>query len=162
MNFALRRYSDDDQWSPSINATSELSRSVGRPVAVARPQLSAPTFVHNSKWARPTIDRLVALASLKDNWDQRGSAAPRADVLSFAWTILAQVMPSDGKAPVIVPLGNGGVQIEWSAPHVELEMEVTRPFEVSAFLFEDGQDDNEIHTDTLDEMTKLIAQHFRS
>jgi hypothetical protein len=162
MNFALRRYSDDDQWSSSINTTNELSRSVARPVVLARPQLSAPTFVHNSKWARATIDRLVALASLKENWDQRGSAAPRADVLSFAWTILAQIMPSDGKAPVIVPLGNGGVQIEWNAPHVELEIEVTRPFEVSAFLFEDGRDDEEIATDTLDELTRLIALHFRS
>ncbi len=162
MNFALRRYSDDDQWSSSITVTNEFSRSIARPVVVAHPQLSAPTFVSNSKWARPTIDRLVALASLKDNWDQRGSAAPRADVLSFAWTILAQIMPSDGKVPVIIPLGNGGVQIEWSAPHVDLELEVTRPFNTSAFLFEDGQDDSEIALDTLDQMTHLIAQHFRS
>jgi len=103
----------------------------------------------------------VALASLPNNWDQRGSAAPRGDVLSFAWTILAQIMPSDGKPPVIVPLGNGGVQIEWSSPHAELDVEVTRPFDVSASLFA-GENETEIETETLHELTRILRQYFRT
>src|SRR5262245_21027244 len=115
MSVALRRYSEDDSWQ-SFSSGSEFSPAVGRPVAVARPQLSSSTaVVHTSLWARPTIDRLKAVALLPNNWDQRGSTAPRADVISFAWNILAQIMPYDGRVPVVVPLGNGGLQLEWSA-----------------------------------------------
>jgi hypothetical protein len=162
MNVALRRYSDDEQWTSVSNAASEFVPAIARPVVVARPQLSAPTTVaHTSLWSRPTIDRLVALALLRDNWDQRGSAAPRADVLSFAWNILAQIMPSDGKPPAIVPLGNGGVQLEWSSPHAELEVEVARPFDVSASLFE-GENETSVETEDLHELTQIVRQYFRT
>jgi hypothetical protein len=120
--------------------------------------------VHRSKWARPTADRLIALAPLRDNWDQRGSAAVRADVLSFAWQLLAQIMPADGTAPVIVPLGNGGIQLEWSSPNAELEIEITRPFKVSALLIElnDGRElEIDIPTDTWDRLTEAVRAHFR-
>src|ERR1035441_7986560 len=92
---ALRKF-DDDQWYPFGNA-NELMQSVARSVALARPQLTSPSVVHSSKWAKPTIELLKSLAVLRDNWDQRGSAAVRGDVLSFAWSILAQIMPSEGR-----------------------------------------------------------------
>src|SRR5262245_55285400 len=99
MNVALRRYPDEDSWQ-SFSSGGEFSPAVGRPVGVARPQLSASTaVVHTSQWARPTIDRLQAVALLPNNWDQRGSTAPRADVISFAWNVLAQIMPLDGRVP---------------------------------------------------------------
>src|ERR1700735_4854698 len=101
-----------DEWFHFGNNSNELARSSVKPVVVARPQLSSPTVVHRSKWAKPTIDRLIALAHLQQNWDQRGSAAVREDVLTFAWHVLAQIMPHDGKSPVIVPIGNGGIQLE--------------------------------------------------
>ncbi len=162
MSVPLRRYPEDEQWPSFSNTASEFVPAVARPVMISRPQLSAPTtVVHSSRWARTTIDRLTALASLRDNWDQRGSAAPRGDVLSFAWTILDQIMPYDGKAPVIVPLGNGGIQLEWSAPHAELDVEVTRPFDVTA-AFYNGDDETEVETETLHQLTQIVRQHFRA
>lgn len=162
---ALRQYVHDDQWSPFFNSGNELTQSVVRPVQVQRAQLSAPSLVHRSKWARATVDRLLALVPLKENWDRRGSAAVRGDVLSFAWTILAQVMPADGQSPVIVPLGNGGIQIEWNAPNVELQMEITRPFQTSAFLYDrkSGEElEVEVDTENLNSLADLLRQHFRT
>jgi hypothetical protein len=162
---ALRHNLGDDQWSPFFNSGNELAQSVVRPVQVSRPQLSAPSLANRSKWARATVDRLLALVPLKDNWDRRGSAAVRGDALSFAWTILAQVMPADGQTPVIVPLGNGGIQIEWSVPNVELEMEITRPFQISAFLYDrtNGEElEVPVDTENLDSLTQLLRQHFRT
>jgi hypothetical protein len=162
MTLALRRYTEEEQWHSFSNTASEFFPAVARPVIISRPQLSAPTtVVHSSRWARPTIDRLSALASLRDNWDQRGSIAPRGDVLSFAWTILDQIMPYDGKVPVIVPLGNGGIQLEWSTGHAELDVEVTRPFDVSA-VFYNEENETEVETETLDQLTQLVRQHFRA
>jgi hypothetical protein len=107
----------------------------------------------------------MALAPLRDNWDQRGSAAVRADVLSFAWQLLAQIMPADGMPPVVVPLGNGGIQLEWSSPTAELEIEITRPYQTSALLFEflaGGDVETEVPTDTCDQLTEAVREHFRS
>ena len=162
---ALRQYVDDDHWSAFFNSGNELAQSAARPVQVPRAQLSAPSLANRSKWVRATIDRLLALVPLKDNWDRRGSAAVRGDVLSFAWTILAQVMPADGQAPVIVPLGNGGIQIEWTAHEVELEMEITRPFQISAFLYNRANDEElevPVGTENLDSLAELLRQHFRT
>jgi hypothetical protein len=74
-------------------------------------------------------------------------------------------MPEDGKPPVIVPLGNGGIQLEWNSDSADLEIEVTRPFQISALLFKhrDGEDtEAEIATDTYDRLTEIVREHFRS
>jgi hypothetical protein len=154
----------DDQWYQPANNVNELVRSSVGPVAVTRPQLSSPSVVNRSTWARPTFGRFSALAPLGDNWDQRGSAAVRADVLSFAWQLLAQIMPEDGASPVVVPLGNGGIQLEWSSDIAELEVEISRPFQMSALLVEveDGDEsDIEIPTDNWNALTEIIREHFR-
>lgn len=154
----------EDHWFQFASNSNELARASIKPVVVARPQLSSPSVVHRSSWARPTVDRLMALASLRDNWDQRGSAAVRADVLSFAWQVLAQIMPADGAAPVVIPLGNGGVQLEWSSPTAELEVEIARPYQTSAILIENqnGQEvEIDIPTDTWDQLTDAVRAHFR-
>jgi hypothetical protein len=107
----------------------------------------------------------MALAPLRHNWDQRGSAAVRADVLSFAWQLLAQIMPADGMPPVVVPLGNGGIQLEWSSPTAELEIEITRPYQTSALLVEfvaGNEVETEVPTDTCDQLTEAVREHFRS
>jgi hypothetical protein len=161
---ALREI-DDGEWYQPVNSINELVRSSVKPVVVTRPQLSSPSVVHRSMWARPTVDRLMALAPLRDNWDERGSAAVRADVLSFAWQLLSQVMPQDGIAPVVVPLGNGGVQVEWSSDAGDLEIEIARPFEVSALFFDNqhGEEvEQSIPTDTWDRLTDIIREHFRN
>lgn len=153
----------DDQWYQTSNTVNELVRSSVKPVVVARPQLSSPSVAHRSSWARPTIDRLMALAPLRDNWDQRGSAAVRGDVLSFTWQLLAQIMPGNGTPPVVVPLGNGGIQLEWSSHTADLEVEITRPFRTSALFIEflnGGEVETDIPTDTWDRLTEVIREHF--
>ncbi|MBI5319804.1 hypothetical protein [Bradyrhizobium sp.] len=155
----------DDEWYQSVNPVNELVRSSIKPVVVTRPQLSSPSVVHRSSWARPTVDRLIAIAPLRDNWDQRGSAAVRADVLSFAWQLLVQIMPEDGAAPVAVPLGNGGIQLEWSSNRGDLEIEIARPFEISALFFQQRNGDEveiPIQTETWDQLAEVIRENFRS
>lgn len=155
----------DDEWYLTENTVNELERSSIKSVFVAGPQLSSPSVVDRSDWAGTAIARLRALVPLRDNWDQRGSAAVKRDVLSFAWQLLSQIMPADGVAPVIVPLGSGGIQLEWSSETAELEVEITRPFEMFALLVErvDGDEvETELPTDSWDQLTEAIRRHFRS
>jgi hypothetical protein len=86
-------------------------------------------------------------------------------VLSFAWQLLAQIMPVDGTPPVIVPLGNGGIQLEWSSPTAELEIEIARPFQTSALLIDlqNGEETEiDLPTDTWDQLTEAVREHFRT
>jgi hypothetical protein len=161
MNYgAALRY---DPW-PGSDSTGRFAEAVAEGVSIARPQVSAPTTSHEAPWMNPTAEKIKDLASLReDNWDGRGSAALRTDVLAFVWTILGQVMPYDGRAPGIIPLGHGGIQLEWKAPGRELELEIVRPYEIAGTLFNTHNDtEQEIRADAenLGGLTAVIWQNI--
>jgi len=153
-----------DPW-PGSESVAQFAEAVAAGVSIARPQVSAPTVDREAPWMKPTRDKLDHLAKLRDdNWDGRGSAAVRSDVLKFAWTILSQIMPYNGVAPGIIPLGHGGIQLEWTAPDKELELEITRPHEISGVLFNlQNNIEQEIHADAghLDALTAVVWLNIR-
>ena len=62
--------------------------------------------------SQPTLDRFLELAEFQKNWDQRGSAQVRHDVLSFALrSVLPKILPPTAPAPAVIPLGHGGIQL---------------------------------------------------
>jgi hypothetical protein len=152
-----------DPW-PGSDSTGRFAEAVAEGISIARPEVSAPTTSREAPWMKPTRDKIYELAGLReDNWDGRGSAAVRTDVLAFVWTILGQVMPYNGEAPGIIPLGHGGVQLEWRAPDRELELEIARPHEIEATLFNiNNSAEYEIRADTehLDILTGVIWQNI--
>jgi len=158
---ALLRF---DPW-PGSESVGRFAEAVADGVPIARPEVSAPTVDRQAPWMKPTRDKLGQLAKLRDdNWDGRRSAAVRIDVLKFAWTILSQIMPYDGVAPGIIPLGHGGIQLEWTAPDKELELEITRPHEITGVLFNiQNNTEQEIHADAehLDVLTAIVWHNIR-
>lgn len=150
-----------DPW-PGSNSTGRFAKAVADGVAISRPEVSDPITSRDAPWMKPTQDKLRDLATLReDNWDGRGSAAVRGDVLAFVWTILSQVMPYDGKAPGIIPLGHGGVQVEWKGPGRDLELEFARPHEIVGTLFntlDNSEQEIEANAEHLDELTAVIWQ----
>ena len=79
--------------------------SVSEPVAVVRPVVSPQSTASPPQWLDPTLRRIQELLTLGRDWDRRGSAAVRTDVLAFAYSMLSQVMGPTTLAPSIVPLG---------------------------------------------------------
>jgi hypothetical protein len=153
-----------DPW-PGSESVGRFAEAVAAGVPIARPEVSAPTVDRQAPWMRPIREKLDQLAKLRDeNWDGRGSAAVRSDVLKFAWTILSQIMPYDGMAPGIVPLGHGGIQLEWTAPDKELELEITRPHEITGVLFNlQSNTEQDILADAehLDALTAIVWLNIR-
>ncbi|MEH2468978.1 hypothetical protein V1281_001766 [Nitrobacteraceae bacterium AZCC 2161] len=162
---ALRQYRDDDQWDSSHGSVRRFAQSSTATIPVSRPEVSSPALSERPTCLEEIRLKLIALNALREkNWDNRGSAAVRTDVITFAWSILTQVMPVDGLTPAIVPLGHGGIQIEWSVPGADLEMEITKPHAITATFFntdDDSEREVEVGSDNLDEITKLIWQNFR-
>jgi hypothetical protein len=85
----------------------------------------------------PTLTRFTEVAGLRDNWDRRGSAEVRTDVLSFALrSVLPEVMLPTAPAPAVIPLGHGGVQLVWNTDSAEIEVEIIEPNKVIAYHFD--------------------------
>jgi len=50
--------------------------------------------------------------------------------------MLSEAMAPTTAPPSIVPLGHGGVQLLWSSPSVEIEVEVVQPNEIIIYHFD--------------------------
>lgn len=81
-------------------------------------------------WSRETIARLGELLALPFNWDGQNASKLDNNTVLFALDILSTVMHSNSPAPQIFPLPSGGVQFEWHMRQIDLEIEVSAPYEV--------------------------------
>ncbi|MFN8632478.1 MAG: hypothetical protein U0893_01400 [Chloroflexota bacterium] len=96
--------------------------------------------------------RLDDLASLHDDWDSYGGAAPTAKSLAVARDLLVTLdallaSQTDCKVKLLHlgPLPTGGVQIEWRHAEVEVEVEVDPHGELSYLLVERQGDEERYH-----------------
>ena len=89
-------------------------------------------------WVPPTLQTLGQLLTLPRDWDSYGGRAVDPACAWAAWQLLLLLMGEDSPVPSLVPTSRGGVQIEWHAQGIDLEIEVVtaQQFYVS---FEDAQ-----------------------
>jgi hypothetical protein len=119
---ALRVQYDEPQWTSS--SAIRFSQARSETIRVPRPQVSTPSTATEPDWIRPTADRISDLVALGHDWDSRGSSEVRLDAIVFALHVLGQVMPPTAPAPSIIPLGDGSIQLIWTNPAADLEVEV--------------------------------------
>ena len=79
----------------------------------------------------PALQRLDELAQLEPDWNSYGAAAmsPRAIKIAreFLKSVAKRLVDKVGERVrpyVVVPLADGGVQIEWRSPERDLEVEI--------------------------------------
>jgi hypothetical protein len=162
---ALRNIQEDYQWPPSsTDIGHRFCRATSERIAWPRPLTSTPTTTEMRKWVEPTLARMEELASLGDNWDGRGSAEVRVDALSFAFSVLAQIMPPTAPAPAVVPLGHGGVQLLWHNQAHDLEVEIVGPNEIISYHLDrnTGIEDERPLTTELSPLARLLWSSFRT
>lgn len=94
---------------------------------------------------QPTLHRIAQFADLAPDWDSYGAEPPTAKALLGAARLAA--MMAEIFAPVagqralpwtVVPLANGGMQLEWKGPEGSLETEIA-PDGRLGYLLETGQ-----------------------
>lgn len=76
-------------------------------------------------WVKPTITAFVGIQSLSDNWNSYGSKSINRDLIKQSLFTLGLVMQADSPAPSVVPLGDGGIQLEWHRRQQDLEIVFT-------------------------------------
>jgi hypothetical protein len=82
------------------------------------------------------VTRLTTLLSLPHDWDSYGSQpVDLANALS-AVAFLMEVMAPGTPPPSLVPLGGGGVQLEWHRRGLDLEVEFRDGREQGLYVFD--------------------------
>jgi hypothetical protein len=73
-------------------------------------------------WVEPTISAFMTVQSLPENWDLYGGKRVDSGMVAQSLSILGQIMDSASPAPSVVPLGDGGLQLEWHRNQQDLEI----------------------------------------
>lgn len=73
-------------------------------------------------WVKPTISAFIGIQNLPENWDSYGGKAINRDLINQSLFTLGQIMKTNSPVPSVVPLGDGGIQIEWHRRQQDLEV----------------------------------------
>ena len=153
-----------DRWDDLGSDLGRFSDARTRPLHIPAPEISERTTTSVPTWLQPTRDRFSELLRLDDDWDQRGSAQVRSDVLNFALgNVLPKILLPTSPAPAVIPLGHGGVQLVWNTRTAEIEVEVIAPLAVIAYHFDKatGEETEEQLTLDFSSLAKLMRSAFK-
>jgi hypothetical protein len=86
-------------------------------------------------WIEPTISAFIGVQSLPDNWNSYGAKKVNGDLISRSLAVLELIMEATSPPPSVVPLADGGLQLEWHRKHQDLEIAFTAD-ETAQFYYE--------------------------
>ena len=115
-------------WIQGTHPQGELAEESG-PVNAWLLELPEPSLAER---ARGTLSQLTAL---QEGWDGYDGLPTLPRVAGYTELFLEQVQAYTSVAPDLVPLPNGGVQLEWFIGEVEIEVEI-EPDGITTILFE--------------------------
>lgn len=118
------------------------------------------------------MTRLDELQKLPQDWDSYDAEPISQHAIAKAKLILISVMKTFSNAigdvvqlTDVIPIADGGVQLEWVGPHAELEIEVSPNSNVS-LLFISGSDERrsyeESENTSIDDVYNMIARLIHS
>jgi hypothetical protein len=73
-------------------------------------------------WVEPTVSAFVAVQTLPENWDSYGGKKINRDLINQSLSTLELIMGPVSPAPSVVPLRDGGLQLEWHRDQKDLEI----------------------------------------
>jgi hypothetical protein len=73
-------------------------------------------------WVQPTVEAFERIMRLPANWDSYGAQPVQSALAGKAVEILSLVMEEDSPPPSIVPLSDGGLQMEWHLRGQDVEI----------------------------------------
>lgn len=111
------------------------------PVQIDRPpNVGLSSVAQSVPWENFIADRIVDLMKLPTGWDGYGGRALTRGAAFIAMNILASFCKSTTPMPSLVPMANGGVQIEWHFGAIDLEIAINSPGRISVFYCDDRVD----------------------
>lgn len=93
-------------------------------------------------WQMQTIDKVIKLSNLPENWDSYEGKPPASNTVFLAIKLIASLPWSyfdDMPVPAVIPTSEGGLQLEWSSEDRELELEVRPSGQIELFRCQNGE-----------------------
>ena len=129
--------------SLSSNASAFHNRDV-RVRVTAGPEYCRPASLtcepEVPAWQRPTVESLQDLLQLPRNWDGYGASQIQEQIAQKALMVLVEVMENNAPAPSVVPLSDGGIQVEWHRQGRNLEIEFPAGEAPGFYYYEDDSE----------------------
>lgn len=94
-------------------------------------------------WLLSTVEEMLRLLALKENWNTYGAPPLSPSALQGAAVLLCELTTASTPKPAIIPTSRGAVQIEWHTDTLDLEIEVLSPTDIK-YYFEDERSGEEI------------------
>jgi hypothetical protein len=83
---------------------------------------------------------MEAVIALEAGWDGSNGRPMTVDAFITALKVLEETMAWDTVAPTIVPVSDGGVQLEWHCAGVDLEVYIEPGGQISAWCREGSRE----------------------
>lgn len=83
--------------------------------------------------------RFVEIAGLADDWDDYGARSIDRRAILLAARFIKATSQAGLPAPEVFPIPNGGVQLEWTARTMELELEIEPGGATAVFVGDDAE-----------------------
>jgi hypothetical protein len=127
---------------------------------MAQPEPPGGQQVTLDRALEPSLERLAEIARLAPDWDSYGAAPPSALAIARSAAFLVKLHTSFienvGKyigPSHVAPLADGGIQLEWSGPSAEIEVQIG-PEGTFGYLLINKQGANRTHEEA-DEVPEL-------
>ncbi len=103
------------------------SHATGRTAAADRLTSAVATVISIKpqsllSWLDQVVERINALALLEEGWDGEQARPLAREAALAVLNALVEVMWQDSPAPSVVPMYDGGLQLEWHAPGLDIEL----------------------------------------
>ena len=84
--------------------------------------VTVPGRLASARWFRPVLNELAASVRLPRGWDTYDGAPVSTSVASGTFSFLSRILEPSSAAPAVVPLADGGVQLEWHRGGLDVEV----------------------------------------
>lgn len=114
-------------------SASQNSLQVGLRVPVDQ-YWTACTTKDDARWEPDVLQRVIQLHALPKNWDGYSAEPVNDSVITFALVVINNAMRLTTPAPQIVPMSNGGLQLEWHQKGWDLELSIDQPLKCELYF----------------------------
>lgn len=93
---------------------------------------------------------MVDLLTLPPDWDANGGDPIEMEVVNAAFAFIPTVLEAGSPAPWVVPMSDGGIQLEWHTQGAELEVAIAPNRSITGYWYcesEGKEDEFEIDND---------------
>ncbi len=130
---------DREVWRPDLasqspgTSTTVEARRIRSEIRFARGTITVEATQLEPRWLYPVMRMLREISELQDGWDSYSAKPIRIEAAAAALRIASEILANETTPPVVVPIPDGGLQLEWHSRQSDLEIVVGPEGAASAF-----------------------------